>query len=200
MENFTDKVMHSGNVREQLRQLRIYTNYRAGVSVCAKVLSSAGGDMEKAKDIFLEKGFAEEEKPAYSFPRPKGKSSTWAYIVTKAQMYLKMGTDIYRCWDALGMPDPEWDVEILDEVSSCFAQFTEVRGFSRENPVLNVSVEGFNAAAATLHFEVVLQAACLTDDGEGLVDAIRFKHRMDKSEITLFNKVDFLEDPFLSSL
>lgn len=50
---------------------------------------------------------------------------------------------------------------------------------------------------STLHFQVVSHAAFLIDEGEGMINEMFFEHLVDKRQITLFNKADFLEDTFL---
>ncbi len=174
--------------------MRFCTNYRAGVSDCLKALSDANGDMEAAKEILAEQGLAETEKVVFPFFPPKETPSKWAYLVKKAEIYLKKGPDIYRREDAFGMPDPEWDEDILHEISSCFEQLCDGKGFSREDPVQNVSVEGFYAAMSTLHFEAVRQSAYFVEDSDAILDAIEFRHMVDGREITLFNNVRYPDE------
>ncbi len=184
------------NLKEQLQELRDYTNQRAGLSECMKALRENGGDMEKAKAWLLEKGFAQKRKALLSFPVPDGAPSKWVYMASKAQLYLEIGPEIYRRDDAFDMPDPEWDEEILDAIEICFRQLVEGTGLSREQPMVNVGIRGFNAAMATLHFEVVSQSAFIMETEEAFLDKMDLRHWVDGEEITLYNRVDYPEDYF----
>ena len=194
--------------KDQLRQLREYTHQRAGMSVCLNALRQAGGNMAKAKDWLRDNEFAEKEndrirkeaKAIFMHSPPEGTPFKWAYMVAKAEIYLKTGPEIYRRQDAFGMPDPEWDEEILEAIDTCFRQMVQCIGFSKERPFEDVGVEGFYAAMDTLHFQVVSQCAMVMEDGEAMMDVMGVKHRLDGGEITLYNRVPFLEDPFLASL
>ncbi len=156
--------------------------------------------MGKATLFLLENGFAENRNPHPKCRVPESMPSISAYIVTKALLFLSMGPEIYRRQDAFRMPDAKWDEETLEEIESCYRQLADGKGFKSEYPIESVSVEGFYAAMSTLHFQVVSHAAFLIDGGEGMIDEMLFEHLVDKRQITLFNKADFLEDPFLSSL
>ena len=48
---------------------------------------------------------------------------------------------------------------------------------------------GFYAATETLHFQVIEQAGCMNDDGDGILDNMLFEHVVDKGTIRLFNSV-----------
>lgn len=175
--------------KENLRELRKYTNNTASLAECVKALNKADGDFEKAKDFLAQSGYAERKKPIFSFDVPEDAPPVWVYILSKIHSYLKFGPDIYRKGDALGMPDAEWDEETLREIESCFRQFSDGKGYSEVNPVENVSVGGFYAATNTLHFAMAEQTASYSNDEKSFIDCMLFEHLIDKRTIRLFNKV-----------
>ena len=177
------------NRKEMLQELRKLTNYTASLSECMSAFDKADGNIEKAKDILAGSGYIDNGKFRFDVDVPNDAPSVWTYILAKINLYLKHGPDVYRKSDALGMPNEEWDEETFQEIESCFRQFLGGRGYSRNNPVRNVSVGGFYAATETLHFQIVEQTGCMSGDGNGILDVMQFEHVVDKRTIKFFNSV-----------
>lgn len=184
---------------EKLYRLRKRTYYNVSIKQCVEALNYAKDDFDQAMH-YLEKygGYSNVEKRSLHMEvldrMPDGAPSEWAYILCKALLYLKLGPDVYRKRDYFRMPSVEWDQETLNEIQSCFTQFSNQKGYSESNPVENVSIRGFYAAIRTLHFEVDTQIARSTDDGKYFIDEMLFKHVLSDSTIALFNKVPRLFD------
>jgi len=83
------------------------------------------------------------------------------------------------------MPPADWDEPTLLEIGVCFAQFLQGLGYRATQPT-HVSVSGFHAAMATLHFELVQQSA--TNVGADILDCMIFAHQLDQRTIELFNR------------
>jgi hypothetical protein len=177
------------NRKEMLQELRKLTNYTASLSECMSALSKASGDFEKAKNILAESGYIDNSKSRFYVDVSNDAPSKWAYILTKANRYLKHGPEIYRKSDTLEMPSEDWNEQILQEIEACFRQFLDGKGYKMDNPVRNISVVGFYAATETLHFQVIEQAGCMGADGNGILDDMLFEHVVDKETINLFNSV-----------
>lgn len=177
---------------QKLHELRKITNYAVGFTECKDALGKAGGDTEKAKDILVDCGYVERVKtPSYLYV-PDDAPSMWAYILAKVNLYFRLGRDVYRKADYFGMPSAEWDEEKLNEMESCFHQFADQKGYRKDNPVENVSVEGFYAATRTLHFSVIEQAATFNRDDHTALDDMLFEHVVTKDTVRLYNKVGMI--------
>ncbi len=164
---------------ETLKKLRRLTNTVSQAN-CIQVLTQTHGDLEQAHALLVFPRFR-DSAPVISPDTPP----MWAYLVTKAAMYTKMGPAIYRSQDAFAMPPADWDEPILQEIGVCFAQFLRGLGYHATQPT-RVSVSGFHAAMATLHFELVQQFA--TNAGADILDCMIFAHQVDQRTIELFNR------------
>lgn len=177
---------------QKLHELRKITNYAVGFGECRDALGKAGGDTGKAKDILVDCGYVERVKtPSYLYV-PDDAPSIWAYILAKVDLYFRLGRDTYRKADYFGMPSAELDNATLDEIESCFRQFADQKGYRKDNPVENVSVEGFYAATNTLHFSVIKQAATFNRDAQTTLDDMLFEHVVTKDTVKLYNKVGMI--------
>jgi hypothetical protein len=168
---------------QAIHQLRRLTHYAFAVACCQQALVQAGGDVRQARALLVN----DPRKPSVFDYIPANAPPMWGYIITKVVHYRQVGCTVYRKHDAFHMPNISWDEETLQEIDFCFGQFLAGKGLSETSPVEGVSVGGFYAALATLHFEMIQQSAI--KNGEYFVDAILFKHSVEGSTIELFNKV-----------
>jgi hypothetical protein len=175
--------------KQNVYELRIATNFRARLSECLEALDKAENDVERAKAILMDLGYIERPNDHFNFNIPDDAPSEWAYILAKANRYLRLGSDTYRKADYFGMPEAKYDDCTLKEIESCFRQFLAGKGYLEANPVENVSISGFYAATRTLHLKVVVQVASSIRDEGFIIDFMLFEHIVDKSRIGLFNKV-----------
>lgn len=118
-------------------------------------------------------------------------TSGWKYLLAKAQHYIKIGPDLYNKQDAFDLPAKEWDNKTFKEIESCFKQFIERKGLSIDNPVENISVKGFYASTATLHFALLEQRMeTINNEEKFFIDRMIFEHIVDKTKVEIFNKID----------
>lgn len=168
---------------ENLKKLRHLTNNTVSQANCIQALTQTQGDLQQARALLVSPRFR-DSAPVI----PPNAPPMWAYLVTKAAMYTKMGPAIYRSQDAFAMPPADWDDQILQEIEVCFAQFLQGLGYHANQPIQHVSIGGFHAAMATLHFELVQQFA--TRVGADILDCMIFAHQVDHRTIELFNRVE----------
>ena len=109
------------------------------------------------------------------------------YMVAKANIYLKLGADLYRKKDAFGQPDSASDQRLLDTITLGMQQLVAGRGFLPELPLEDVGIEGFYKLMATLHFFVIGQKA--SREGIGFLDHMEVAHMVDGRNAVLFNRV-----------
>lgn len=109
------------------------------------------------------------------------------YIRAKAQLYCRLGADVYRRVDALRHPPKSFRQGELGAVNLAMQQLADGYGLSASCP-LTIPVEHSHAVARVLHFEVVVQAARRSDDGVFL-DMLLCRHVVDGRRIALFNRV-----------
>lgn len=167
---------------ENLKKLRRLTNNTVSQAACAQALTQTQGDLQQAHALLVSPRFR-GSAPVI----PPDAPPMWAYLVTKAAMYTKMGPAIYRSQDAFAMPPADWDDQILQEIEACFAQFLQGVGYNATQPIQHVSIGGFHAAMAILHFELVQQNAISV--GANILDRMIFAYQVDHRTIELFNQV-----------
>ena len=166
-----------------IHRLRQQTHYTFDLACCQQALAQTQGDVREARALLVN----QSKKPSVFDFVAANAPPMWVYILTKVVHYQRIGCDIYRKHDAFHMPNISWDEATLQEIDVCFEQFLAGKGLQATCPVEKVSVGGFYAALATLHFEMVLQSAI--KNGEYFVDAILFRHSVQGSTIELFNQV-----------
>lgn len=80
----------------------------------------------------------------------------YAYIYSKAELYLRIGPDRYRKGDALGFPPLEWEEQegekIYDLLESGCRQVLDFNGLTPEKAFKGLGIMGFNRLIWLLHF------------------------------------------------
>lgn len=112
------------------------------------------------------------------------------YIRSKASTLTRLGVELYREADALGMPPEHWPPsDLLAVVRGC-EQILDGKGLTQDRPFEGLSVGGCHALMATLHFEVAGRRSKHLD--REVVDELQWRHRVDSS-ITgvLYNRVSY---------
>lgn len=112
----------------------------------------------------------------------------FAYLLSKAQRYLKVGPETYRAADYFNMPNEDWQAPLLAAVKRGMEQICRYKGYLRDNPFEDLGVDGFRALLSTLHFEMEQQSALKLDDSSFL-DEMHMRHRMTGQTIVLFNRI-----------
>ena len=110
------------------------------------------------------------------------------YLLSKARRYVKLGPQGYRADDALGMPPEDCPEPVLAAIRCGMEQLCALRGWSRDEPLEGIGIDGFYALLRTLHFEVEFQLASQLDDGTFL-DEMHMRHSVTGRHIVLYNKV-----------
>ena len=111
------------------------------------------------------------------------------YLFTKAELFLKVGPEIYRKEDFFGQPKTT-DSEELEMIKNGCIQLCHGKGLSAENPFTDLDVSGFNNLMRLFHFESESRKTRhgITINGQrGALDCITFKHAMDGRTATYFN-------------
>lgn len=175
--------------KDKVHALRTYTHLAASLADCMSALRERHGDLEEAKALLGDRGFAKRKGSILRLAVDRNAPAGWSYIVTKAHIYLQLGPERYRKADALSMPSAVWDEDDFAEIESCFRQFTEGRGYNKDNPVEGVGIGGFYAALYTLHFRLAEQRTTLVDDSQAFIDEMVFEHLTNDRTLTLYNKV-----------
>ena len=114
--------------------------------------------------------------------------SEFAYLLAKAQRYLKIGPDRYRRADAFNLPSQNLSPKTLDLVTLGMRQICQFLGYHEDRPFKDLGVGGFYALLETLHFGVVRQSARMAPDGS-ILDKMEMRHQVTNEEITLYNLV-----------
>jgi hypothetical protein len=111
------------------------------------------------------------------------------YLFTKAEVFLKVGPEVYRKEDFFGQPKTT-DSEELEMIKNGCFQLCHGKGLSAENPFTDLDVSGFNYLMRLFHFESESRKTRhgITINGQrGALDCITFKHVMDGRTATYFN-------------
>jgi hypothetical protein len=115
------------------------------------------------------------------------------YLVRKARIYLKMGPNAYRAADYYRMPPNDCSEKTFAAIHSGMTQICKYRGWSRDNPLEGLGIEGFNTMLSTLHFELTCLYTTKLDDSTTL-DEMHMRHRVTGDSIILYNRVP---EPFM---
>ena len=121
-------------------------------------------------------------------------NNQFAYIYSKAYLFLKKGIDLYFRHDFFLEKESFTlnDDELLEVLQSGCKQIVEGKGFSANNPLVDLDVYGFYDLMRLFHFSKgARKSNALTHNGEdGILDQITFEHFMEAERIaTLFNFV-----------
>jgi len=137
--------------------------------------------IEKLDQLFSEMSEAEQ---AYCM------QNQFPYILSKADLYLKFGTEKYRKMDFFHEPSARADAEDLEAIRLGCEQIMQGRGFTAEKPFLNIGVSGFYRLMELFHFDYESREtkyAFHVGEQRGALDIITFTHRMDDRKATMFN-------------
>lgn len=115
-------------------------------------------------------------------------SPPYAYIKTKAQIYMRRGVERYRKGDSLGMPDITWEDDCLAAIERGMNQILQGLGSSPDRPLTGIGIGGFYALIQTLHFQVKSQLAMPQEEG-GFLDEMQLEHCMTGQSLILYNRV-----------
>jgi len=119
---------------------------------------------------------------------PKSPPPEFAYILSKAQLYCRIGRDKYRKGDPFKRPDIDASTEILDAIDRGMEQICKNRGWSREQPLEGIGIEGFAELASTLHFSVKQQRLVAMEPA-AILDEMLVENTLTGMRITFFNRV-----------
>lgn len=117
-----------------------------------------------------------------------GEPALWGYIQAKATRYIEVGPDVYREGDYYHMPSADWPPELLGKVESGIRQIVTGHGLKKDDPLVDVGIDGFYALMGLLHFEVSKQSAQF-NGASVILDQMQMKHVMHGGEIVLYNLV-----------
>ena len=120
---------------------------------------------------------------------PADTPPVFAYLLSKAEKYLKVGPEVYRAEDFFKMPRKENSKAMLAVIQRGMEQICKFCGYSRDNPFKGLGIDGFYALLSTLHFEVAEQQ--FSSDGHEaiIIDEMHMKHRVTGQRIVLYNAV-----------
>lgn len=113
------------------------------------------------------------------------------YILTKAQLYLKLGPKKYRKIDYFKLPAEATEEDELESIETGMNQLLDGCGYSAAKP-LRLSVRGFYCLVEVLHFSVVSQSALFASGG--ILDCMECMHSVNGSAIALYNFVPEVAD------
>jgi hypothetical protein len=172
-----------------IRELRQQTGHAVSLRECQKALTEASGDLEQALGYLDGKGLIQKRGRQFFdnlFSCPDI-PPVFGYILTKANIFLKIGPEAYRRMDALGMPLAEWTPDTLTIVRQGFEQLLGCKGYRPNAPLEGIGITGLNDLMTTMHFRMIHQKA--HREGPYFFDEILFQHTMSGETITIFNKV-----------
>jgi hypothetical protein len=133
--------------------------------------------------------FSEEEKLLMN-------TNQFAYIFSKAWVYLKVGPEKYRKRDAFQQPPIDFDEEQLQTLTAGCNQIINGIGLTSQKPFTNLDVSGFTDLFNLFHFENNSRKTDhkYTYNGKkGVLDCITFQHFMNDSQITYYNFCESIE-------
>ena len=122
---------------------------------------------------------------------PAGAPPAFAYLLFKAERYLKVGPEVYRNDDFFKMPPSNCSEPLLAVIKRGMEQISRFRGYSRDKPFTDLGIDGFYALLSTLHFEPEKQSVTLLDE-DILLDKMHMRHRVTGQKIVLYNAVPML--------
>jgi hypothetical protein len=112
----------------------------------------------------------------------------FAYVRTKALLYLKIGSDHYRKDDYFDKPDTSWGRDILELVQSGCEQLANCHGYSQERPMKGLGIDGFYKLIELLHFSRRKVDSSYHDGF--VIDKMTLEHAVTGKELILFNLVE----------
>jgi hypothetical protein len=121
--------------------------------------------------------------------------NSFPYIYTKADLYLKMGTEVYRKQDFFNQPDLNLTIEELGIIENGCKQILAGKGILKEDPFIGLGIRGFRILFNLFHYNPTgHKAKSLTIDGKkGMLDEMNLEHMMKMEEIKYYNWVGYDE-------
>ena len=121
---------------------------------------------------------------------PSDLPNKFIYMLSKADLYLRIGPERYRKGDALGMPEEDCSPEELAAIQRGMEQICQLQGYTPDNPFRDLDIDGFYALMRTLHFKLNMQVLREYREESGeILDEMQMVHVMDGDEIVLYNLV-----------
>ncbi len=137
-------------------------------------------------DALRERYDAETSMPPEGLEVPE----QYEYIRYKAFVFLTVGPDEHRKFDALDQPPESWPDTVLDLVRLGCRQLLEWRGLMPDWPFDGVGIGGFYSLLRLFHFGPSLQSALITEeDPDFICDRMEMRHFVTGEVVILFNRV-----------
>jgi hypothetical protein len=111
------------------------------------------------------------------------------YIFSKSIYFLKDGESVYRQKDYYKLPDHTYSPEDILAVKRGCNQIIRGYGFSKQNSFEDLGVRGIYKLFELFHYEMCNQKI-VKKNNEYIIDKIEFHHKMKKTSLTCFNKVN----------
>ena len=131
--------------------------------------------------------FSEEEKQLMD-------SNRFAYIFSKAWLYLKIGPEKYRKNDAFQQPPLDYDEEDFQILATGCNLIIKGIGMTEQKPFTNLDVLGFYGLFSLFHFDDVNRKTkhnFIYEGRIGALDCITFEHIIDGSQVVYYNFCEF---------
>ena len=120
---------------------------------------------------------------------PRDAPAKFVYMLSKAELYLRIGPDAYRKGDAFGLPDESLSPEELAILRHGMEQICQFRGYDPDKPFRDLDIDGFYTLMHTLHFEMERQALVEFRGETEILDKMDMVHAIDGEGIVLYNLV-----------
>ncbi|MBP6871949.1 MAG: hypothetical protein KBC43_08080 [Bacteroidales bacterium] len=83
--------------------------------------------------------------------------------------------------------------ELLNKVKDGCRQLLDDKGYSEENPLEDIGIDGFYSLLDLFHFAVIEQRAMVCDDGH-YIDMVIAQNEISGVNVVLYNKVEKSEE------
>ena len=83
--------------------------------------------------------------------------------------------------------------ELLQKVKDGCRQLLDDKGYSEENPLENIGIDGFYSLLDLFHFAVIEQRVMVCDDGH-YIDMVIAQNEISGANVILYNKVEKSEE------
>jgi hypothetical protein len=120
---------------------------------------------------------------------PPDAPAKFVYMLSKADLYLKIGPNAYRKGDAFGLPDESLSPEDLAILRHGMEQICQFRGYDPAKPFRDLDIHGFYTLMRTLHFKLECQALVEFRGETDILDKMDMVHAIDGEGIVLYNLV-----------
>ena len=112
------------------------------------------------------------------------------YLMSKAFSLLEEGAEKYRKSDAFNMPNRNWNNSELKLVLNGCKQVINGSGLGEDDPFKDLGVAGLMNLFSIFHFNSLKRKSIRIERGK-ILDIITFEHKMDGSQITVYNLVEY---------